>query len=127
MHVKVCGSTDYCGNIKFDLSTLKSLVSVQACQYKNEDGSDTNCYPDINNFADNAIYTLDYEIVWEDPNNKTKIKSVNQKRRSDADGYGAFAELTGRPDISTIYYDVDNGTVAECLTKGKFLIHRLFK
>lgn len=105
--VKVCGATDSCDGADFDLSTISSLMKVEACRYDNEKGSQKTCRPDISSFAENEIYINEYEIIWADTA-KTKIKSVTQKRRADANGYGVFAELNGKPDISLISFDASN-------------------
>lgn len=118
--IKLCGDSETCESVKIDLSSLASLMKVQACQYKTPDGVSTDtqqqgmvCMADVSQFADDQIYAFEYEVKLND--NKTEVVSVNKKKRTvagDLSGYGVYATLVGRPEVSAISYDGKDFVIA---------------
>ena len=60
--VRICGDTESCDAIKLDLSTLATLMKVQACALqKDKDGNENRfCLPDETQFTDDEIYGMGY-------------------------------------------------------------------
>lgn len=117
--IKICGDTESCESINVDLSSLSSLMKVQACQYKTPDGVSTDtqegmqCKADVSQFADDQIYAFEYEVTLS--NDGTEVLSVNKKKRTVAEdlaGYGVYATLVGRPEVSAISYDGKDFVIA---------------
>ena len=103
--IKVCGSTDSCDNADFDLSTLSSLMKVQACKQVDSSGpSGTDqCYAGIDNFSDDEIYTKHW-VKEDDGTYKEEFLGGG------SNGYGIYAKINGKPDISVITYDTNTST-----------------
>lgn len=105
--IKVCGDTESCDNIAFDLGTVEALMDVQACKWNDDTGKNLTCLPDLSQFADDDIYSLDY----------TGNKSIGdvKLKRSDDDkgGYGVYATLRNKPDISNIVFDKNASEFAQ--------------
>ena len=88
--IKACGAEDSCDNVNFDLGTVSSLVSVQACQLDNGDER-KQCYPDVSVFKEDEIYLFNYTLAG------TKVKSAKVGK-----GGGVYARLMDMPDVSGI-------------------------
>ena len=129
--IKVCGDTESCDNLSLDLSSLASLMKVQACTLqKDKDGKYSSyCLPDISQFSDDEMYSFDYaaKTVEDDLGNKKLVyadsKLLRQSNIGDdksgyKTGYGVYATLLDKPDVSHIIFDDEtkkfssNGVVA---------------
>lgn len=104
--IKVCGATDSCEGADFDLSTLASLMKVEACKLDNDAETITKCLPDVTNFSDDEVYVKEYDIEWN--SDKTAVQSVREVLKEGHDGLGVYAWLTGKPDISNISFKEDD-------------------
>ncbi len=115
--IKVCGDTESCDNADFDLSSLASLMKVQACTLqKDKDGNDSSyCLPDISQFSDDEMYSFDYaaKTVEDNSGNKELVyadsKLLRQSNIGDdksgyKTGYGVYATLLNKPDMSNITF-----------------------
>ncbi len=104
---RICGDTESCENVDFDLNTMLSLQEVKACLWKDATGAEQQCYPDASMFSDEQIWPFEFTIEWvkdSDNKNTKTVSRVLKNRRDNADGYGVFAKLDGRPDLSAIVY-----------------------
>lgn len=93
--IKVCGDTENCDALTIDLSTLKTLMSVQACSLKYE--GDRNeigyCLPNPEQFSDDEVYSMNY-----------LGKTADAKLVRTDNNYGVYAILLNRPDLSSILF-----------------------
>ena len=97
--IRICGDTENCDGIKLDLSGLESLMKVQACKWDDATGESLTCFPDLSQFSDDDIYTFKYDS--DDENAKLM--------RIDGSGYGVYATLLNKPDISSIVFGENDG------------------
>jgi len=116
--IRVCGDTESCETANFDLSSLAAIIKPMACKYNTPDGGDMTCYPNVTQFSDNEVYTLEYKINWSDEeagliDSITKIPlsgtisevAANGRPIRRNNGYGVYATLVGRPGLSYISFD----------------------
>ena len=103
--IRVCGDTESCENIVFDLSEVESLMEVKACKWNDADASESKegsltCLPDLSQFTDDDIYSLDYS-------SKTagaKLVRMKDGNGNDIGSYGVYATLLNKPDVSSITF-----------------------
>lgn len=93
--INVCGDTENCDGIELDLNAMKNVMKVQACSI-NADGTGT-CLPDVTQFSEDEVYSLDYSSKTEDAK---LVRKSNQ--------YGVYAKLLNQPDISNIVFGSEN-------------------
>ena len=93
--IKVCGDTENCDGIELDLNAMKNVMKVQACSIK-ADGKGI-CLPDVTQFSEDEVYSLDYSSKTEDAK---LVRKSNQ--------YGVYAKLLNQPDISNIVFGSEN-------------------
>lgn len=105
--IKACGDAESCPNATLDLGTLASLETVQACKWK---GDDTMCLPDISQFTDEEIYVMEYTY------NETD-KKITLQRVDGADGYGIYATLMDKADVSGITFEQMASDVQQSLAQ----------
>jgi len=93
--IKVCGDNENCDGLSVDLSTLKSLMTVQACslKYNAEGEKEVYCLPDPAQFSDDEVYSMGYSSLSAD----AKLERKNNN-------YGVYATLLNRPDFSSILF-----------------------
>ena len=103
--IKVCGDNETCDGLSVDLSTLKSLMTVQACslKYNAEGEKEVYCLPDPAQFSDDEVYSMGYSSLAAD----AKLVRKNNN-------YGVYATLLNRPDFSSILFgEGANNNIAE--------------
>ncbi len=104
--IKVCGDTESCDAAGLDLSTVKALMKVQACTLRRhlKDGNTVDeelryCLPDIAQFTDDEVYSLGYGSQT-----TADAKLIRETDAGGNLGYGVYATLLNKPDISNILF-----------------------
>ena len=118
--IKVCGDTESCDNIAFDLSTVESMMEVKACKWGDKEGTNLTCLPDVTQFGDDEVYAMTY-------NPKDGVHA--ELKRGNTNSYGVYATLLNKPDISNITFSnateevsKGEGENAEMTRVSKFVI-----
>jgi len=104
--MKVCGSTDNCDGATFDLTSMASLLKVQACKWDDKTGQNMTCLPDLSQFTDDEVFGLNYSGTGA----ATKLTRTGNS-------YGVYATLVDRPDISNITFEVDDDSNVKFVTR----------